>query len=91
MAGDGEHVPNRPIRLWHAGVAIVVAVFVLLACGLIYVNRVVEQSNHRWCGMLVLLDDRNQKAPPPPPGPDAQATQQFRDELHKLRVAYKCP
>lgn len=87
MVSDGEHVPNRPIRLWHAAIAVVVSMTVVVVCGLVYTNRVVNQSNHRWCGLLVLLDDRNQKAPPAA-DPD---TQRFRDELHKLRIAYKCP
>lgn len=79
-------MPNRPVRLWQALLSGVIVMVVLFFCGFWYVNRVVQQSNHRWCGLLILLDDRNQKLPEPS---DPETTK-FRREIHELRVGYRC-
>lgn len=90
MDSGGREMPNRPVRLWQAILSAVMVLIVLFFCGFWYVNRVVQQSNHRWCGLLVLLDDRNQKAPAPPPTPEGQESQRFRDEIHGLRISNHC-
>ncbi len=86
MESGGKRMPNRPVRLWQTALSSVIVLIVLFFCGFWYVNRVVEQSNHRWCGLLVLLDDRNQKLPEP----SDQETAKFRREIHDLRVGYRC-
>ena len=40
----------------------------------------------RWCGILKLLDDRNQQLPP---STDSD-TNKFRSEIHDLRQQYGC-
>ncbi len=46
------------------------------------------QQSRKICGVIVLIDDRNQKLPPPPPtDPD---TAQFRQALHRYRLSLGC-
>jgi hypothetical protein len=87
MRVEGKQVPNRPVRLWQAGVAIIVVAVVLVFSGLVYTNRAVNKSDHQWCSLLVLLDNTNQKRDQN--GMSAEQ-KQFVEELHKLRVAKGC-
>jgi hypothetical protein len=86
MDSRGKHVPNRPLKMWHGGVAVITVAVVLVMSGLTYTNRSIDNSNKRWCPLVVLLDNRNQQLPPS----DDPDTMTFRREIHNLRVAYGC-
>jgi len=55
-----------------------------LSIGIMITYVVHEQR--KICGLIVLLDDRNQKLPPAT-DPD---TTRFRDELHRYRTTLGC-
>lgn len=82
------------VRRWAVGVltsTVGFAVAVGLSIGYTAkVDREAEQRNvqrsREICGLIVLIDDRNQQLPPTP-DPDTAA---FRTELHRYRLALGC-
>lgn len=78
---------------WATLVVVLVSVGILAVLTIGYVKKVDRDAERRGvqrdreiCGIVVLLDDRNQ-AMPPPADP---ATAEFRRELHAYRVALGC-
>lgn len=67
------------IGAWLALVGIVVV-------GIIALDRRDQRRSQEICGIIRLLDDRNQRLPPSP-DPDAVS---FRAELHRYRLALGC-
>jgi hypothetical protein len=84
--------PTGAMRAW-ATVTLLIACFGL-ALGLTigYVKKVDAEAEKRnvqrsreICGLIVLIDDRNQTLPPADPD-----TTRFRAELHRYRLALGC-
>jgi hypothetical protein len=80
-------------RAVYAAVVLFVTMLALAVLNVLYTNHVDElaerrnvQRNREICGLIVLIDDRNQGLPP---APDAD-TAAFRAELHRYRVALGC-
>jgi hypothetical protein len=78
--------PRARRRLRKDLIMAIVSVMLAVGFNMYFTIRVANNNNHQWCGLLVLLDDRNQKAPPTN-DPD---TNQFRNEIHSLRTGYNC-
>lgn len=86
-AAGEEQVPNRPVRLWHAGVMVILVAVALVFSGFIYTNRAVSRSDQQWCGLLVLLDDSNQARDRSTLNEDQR---RFVDTLHDIRLSKHC-
>lgn len=85
--------PSGALRPWATMLVSVLGVALAIGFGIGYVRRVDQASDRRdlqrareICGIIVLIDDRNQGMPPPA---DAD-TAAFRDELHRYRVSLGC-
>jgi hypothetical protein len=72
----------HPPSPWTVLAITIVAVGLLGVLLVGYVNR----SQQRICGIIVLLDDRNQGLPPPQDEDSAR----FRRELHNYRTGLGC-
>lgn len=81
------------MRAWAATMLTIVCFGLALGLTVAYVRKVNAdaearnvQRSREICGLIVLIDDRNQ-ALPPESDPDTAA---FRAELHRYRVALGC-
>lgn len=86
--------PTGAFAAWVTVLMMLCTVGVLAVLTIGYVRRVDQQSDRRnierqrqICGIIVLIDDRNQDLPPTT---DVAATE-FRRELHAYRVGIGCP
>lgn len=76
-------------RMTLAGRALLALLGVLIAMSLnvwftIYYQ---QQQNHKWCSLMVSLDDRYQALPPS----SDPAARQFAAQIHTLRNDLNCP
>jgi hypothetical protein len=78
-----EHVltPTGALRAWGSFAINALVIAVLCAFTITYVTR----QNRKICGVIVLIDDRNQQLPPADPD-----TMDFRRELHHYRESLGC-
>jgi len=74
--------PTGALRAWATLALVLVSVGVLAFYVISYVNR----SQRNICGIIVLIDDRNQKMP----ASDDPDTIRFRAELHRYRQTIGC-
>lgn len=79
---EGKHVyimvPRKLIISWITTTSIL---FVMSLASFQYTNYVDRKSNGIWCGIVGLIDDRNQSNPSPPPN-----SQEFYIRFHDLRT-----
>lgn len=69
------------LRAWVTVLLVVIPITVLSVAVVFYVNR----QTRLICGVVVLIDDRNQRLPPADPD-----TMAFRRELHRYRQLLAC-
>lgn len=81
------------MRAWATVTMLIVGFGLALGVTIGYVAKVDREAEQRnvqrsreICGLIVLIDDRNQQLPPAP-DPDTAA---FRTELHRYRLALGC-
>jgi hypothetical protein len=85
--------PTGAMRAWATVVMLIAGFGLALGLTIGYVNKV-DKANERRdvqrsqeiCGIIRLIDDRNQQLPPAT-DPDTQA---FRAEMHRYRQALGC-
>lgn len=73
-------------RGWYVLVVSFVAAFMAAAAAMIYANRVAHESERKWCGIVVTLDDAYDVNPPETP-----AGRRIADDLARLRADFGCP
>ena len=85
--------PTGAFRAWATVLVSLVGVAIALGLTVAYVQRVGREAEARnvqrareICGLIVLIDDRNQRMPATA-DPD---TATFRAELHRFRLALGC-
>jgi hypothetical protein len=85
--------PTGAMRAWATLLVVVVGFGLALGLTIGYVKKVDQAAERRnvarvqeICGLIRLIDDRNQKLPPPPDSDTAA----FRAELHRYRTALGC-
>jgi hypothetical protein len=81
-AHDQFFTPTGALRAWATVALVLVSVGLLAFYVISYVNR----SQRSICGIIVLIDDRNQKLP----ASEDPDTAQFRAELHHYRQTIGC-
>lgn len=90
-----EHVltPTGAVRAWATVVMLILGFGLALGLTVGYVTKVDRQAERRnversreICGIIRLIDDRNQSLPPAPD----KDTADFRSELHRYRLALGC-
>jgi hypothetical protein len=86
MAKVGDRMPRRPVRLYQAILALFIVILVLTGTGIWYTNRAIDQANRRWCGLLTIIDDLNQKQPSSP----NPSVNEYRRQIHDLRAGFRC-
>lgn len=79
-----EMEQQRSTRLLSAGLALV-GILVALSINLFYTKYTQQQSDRRWCALIVSLDDRYRAIPNP--APEATA---FQRRIHDLRQGLGC-
>ncbi len=84
--------PTGAFRAWATTVMLIVCFGLALGLTIGYVKKVDAEAEQRnvqrsreICGLIVLIDDRNQTLPPA----DGD-TMRFRAELHRYRLALGC-
>lgn len=85
--------PTGAFRAWATVTMLILGFGLALGLTIAYVSKVDRQAEQRnvqrsreICGMIRLIDDRNQKLPPAAD----KDTADFRAELHRYRVALGC-
>lgn len=85
--------PTGAFRAWAVVVMLIAGFGLALGLTIGYVNKVDREAERRnvqrtreICGLIVLIDDRNQQLPAAT-DPDTAA---FRAELHRYRLALGC-
>lgn len=71
---------------WYILVVIYVSMFAAVLATVLYANRVADQNNRRWCGVLRVYHEAYQQNPPP-------TTQRGRDiqaQLEQLYADFRC-
>lgn len=80
-------IPERQRKLIALTIGLgLVATLLAVGVNLWYTNRVSHQSERKWCGLLVLIDDANKTAPPP----QNETVAKYRQAIHQLRQDYRC-
>jgi hypothetical protein len=75
-------VPKRFITTW---IMSFICLAVMSAAAIQWAGYVDRRSNQRWCGIVVLLDNRN--IAHPPPTTDGKL---FATKLHQIRTEFDC-
>ena len=76
---------QRNTRIWQAVIALV-GVLIVVSINFWYTAYSQDQNNHKWCSLMVSLDDRYQ-ALPQDANPDAI---EFAGQIHTLRQEFHC-
>jgi hypothetical protein len=58
--------------------------------GVVYTNQVARQSEQKWCGIVVTLDDSYSTPRPPNAPPLTPAGERIIKEMHRLRTEFQC-
>jgi hypothetical protein len=88
--------PTGAMRAWATVTLLIVCFGLALGLTIGYVKKVDAEAEKRnvqrsreICGLIRLIDDVNQQAPPPT-GPTAETVKAYRAELHRYREALGC-
>jgi hypothetical protein len=84
-----EQERDLRIRLrlsWHMMVVSFVCAFLAAAAAMLYANRVAAESERKWCGVVVTLDDAYRVTPPQTP-----TGRQIAADVRRLRGEFGCP
>jgi hypothetical protein len=71
------------LRAWWSLLMVLVAAFLVAGACVLYTQRVQQESNRKWCDVMVTLDTQTTPATTP------QAVD-FRRKIHKLRLSLGC-
>lgn len=96
--------PTGAIRAWATILMLILGFGLALGLTIGYVNKVDKAAEKRnidrardFCGIIVLIDDRNQKVPPKlPPNATAEQKEQFNVQvkfvaaIHAYRIKLGC-
>jgi hypothetical protein len=86
------------VRFWYAIAVAFIAVVGIAGAGVGYTNHVQKQadkrstaeradSDRRWCALLGDLDSAYQSSP----RPTTPTGRRVAEEIHKLRLSFRCP
>ena len=82
--------PREAVKAWWAIAVVVVCVVSLAIVGVLYTNRVARESEQKWCGIVVTLDDSYSVPRPPNAPPLTPAGERIIKEMRRLRTDFHC-
>lgn len=84
------HRRERNAPVWWAIAATIFCTIAVVIAGVIYTNVVARQSEQKWCGLVVTLDDSYATPRPAGSPPITAVGQRLMDEMHRLRGEFGC-
>jgi hypothetical protein len=77
-------------KTWWAIFTSIVCTAATVIAGVIYVNTVASDSERKWCGIVVTLDDSYSLPRAPGASPPSTVGQRIMDEMKRLRREFDC-
>ena len=81
-------VPRMSRVALYALGAVYVCLVAIVIAGILYTNYVNQRNNHRWCSVLVSIDDAFQQVSNNPTS--TPAGRHIAEEFHRLRIDFEC-
>jgi hypothetical protein len=70
---------------WYPLLAVFISVLALSISGVLYTNHVARESERKWCGMMVGLDEAYKETPP-----NTATGRNIAREIRYLRESFDC-
>lgn len=85
-----QEVRGEKAKTWYAIAVSIVCMIAVAIAAVVYTNQVASDSERKWCGIVVTLDDSY--SIPRAPGAPAPSTvgQRIAEEMKRLRHEFDC-
>lgn len=74
-----------PKSIWYSVIASYVSGILITISMFVYTNYIDDQSNRRWCTIVVTLDDTYKQTPPL-----TEVGKKIAESIHDLRIEFDC-
>lgn len=77
-------------KVWWAIATNIVCTLAVVIAGVVYTNHVARESESKWCGVVVTLDDSYATPRSPGAAPPSAVGQRMMEEMKRLRHEFHC-
>lgn len=76
---------SKAIRVWYAMTVTFLVTIVFAAASVLYSNQIARDSQRKWCGIIVTMDESYRRTPPQTP-----AGREIAADVRQLRKDFDC-